>query len=130
MGCSSFRVPRPKEKKSLVSGTLLAREQAGIRSQQAQRSSDDRSPEGSWPLSLHRTRAERRQRMGGAEVCLWEAGQSGEEGVPAARDQNRILEETQMPARGGFCPERIILSAQVFVLATDIRAVSVLTERG
>ena len=45
--------------------------------------------------------------------------------MPAARDQNRIL-----PARGGFCPERIILSAQVFVLATDIPAVSVLTERG
>lgn len=67
--------------------------------------------------------------MGGGEVCLCEARQRAEKGVPAARDQNRILEETQMPARGGFCPERIILSAQVFGLATDIPAVSVLTER-
>lgn len=48
----------------------------------------------------------------------------------AARDQNRILEETQIPARGVFCPDRIILSAQVFILATDTSAVSKLTELG
>lgn len=48
----------------------------------------------------------------------------------AARDQNRILEETQIPARGFFCPERIILSTQVFISATDTSAVSVLTQPG
>lgn len=47
-----------------------------------------------------------------------------------ARDQNRILEESQIPARGFSCPERIILSAQVFISATDTSTVSVLTELG
>lgn len=68
-----------------------------------------------------------RRRLGSGKVCPRETGQSAEEGTPAARDQNRILEEAQIPSSGVFCPERIILSAQVFILATDTSAVSVLT---
>lgn len=56
--------------------------------------------------------------------------QSGEKGTLTARDQNRILEESQIPAKGFSCPERIILSAQVFISATDTSTVSVLTELG
>lgn len=52
------------------------------------------------------------------------------EGTLIARDQNRILEESQIPAKGFSCPERIILSAQVFISATDTSTVSVLTELG
>lgn len=53
----------------------------------------------------------------GGEVCPREAVQSGEKGTLPARDQNRNLEESQIPAKGFSCPERIILCAQVFIPA-------------
>lgn len=63
-------------------------------------------------------------------LCLGYIFALGVHGWLIARDQNRILEESQIPAKGFSCPERIILSAQVFISATDTSTVSVLTELG
>lgn len=59
--------------------------------------------------------------MGSREVSPWEAGQSGEKGILSARDQNRVLEESQIPARGFSCPERIISSVFISLL-TDLQS--------
>lgn len=46
------------------------------------------------------------------------------EGLARSSYQNRTPEESQIPAGGFSCPERIILSAQVFIGTTDTSTVS------